>query len=378
MKKSFISFNSLFNNLFNSFMNLPTPINISLFWKIGSILGLFLLIQIISGLFISMHFNSSSILAFNSIIHIMNNINYGWLFRFIHINGATMFFIFLFIHIGRGIYYESYNLIAVWFIGILIFLLSMMTAFLGYVLPWGQMSFWGATVITNLLSTIPLFGTTLTLWIWGGFSVNSPTLNRFYSIHFILPFLILFFVIIHLMLLHLTGSNNPLGVNSNFYKIIFYPYFSSKDLLMYFIILTLFFINISWFPNKFLDPENFLKSNPMITPIHIQPEWYFLFAYSILRSIPNKLGGVIALISSILIILIFPFINFSKFYSLSFFPLNQMLFWSFVNFVIILTWIGMCPVEYPFIFIGQLFTMFYFLYFFINSFFIFIWSKFIF
>nr|YP_008815727.1 cytochrome b [Pristaulacus compressus]AGZ13122.1 cytochrome b [Pristaulacus compressus] len=378
MKKSLFFINPILNNLFKSLINLPTPINISLFWKIGSILGLFLLIQIISGLFISMHYNFSFFLAFSSIIHIMNNINYGWLFRFIHINGATMFFFFLFLHIGRGIYYQSFNLISVWIIGTLIFLLSMMTAFLGYILPWGQMSFWGATVITNLLSTIPFLGNSLTLWIWGGFSIGPPTLSRFYSIHFILPFLILFFIIIHLMFLHLTGSNNPLGTNSNFYKIIFHPYFTFKDLLSYLIISFLFFINISWFPNQFLDPENFLKSNSLITPIHIQPEWYFLFAYSILRSIPNKLGGVIALIFSILIILILPYINMSKFNTLSFFILNQFLFWFFVNSVIILTWIGMCPVNYPFIYIGQIYTIFYFMYFFLNSIIFMIWNKLIF
>nr|YP_011004823.1 cytochrome b [Leptomastidea bifasciata]WPT46964.1 cytochrome b [Leptomastidea bifasciata] len=365
MKKSLFKNNNILKIIQSSFINLPSPLNISILWNFGSLLGLMLSMQIISGLFLSMHYCPEINMAFNSIIHIMQDVNYGWLIRLMHLNGASLFFICLFIHIGRGMYYNSFLFYKVWISGMMIFLLTMMTAFLGYVLPWGQMSFWGATVITNLLSAFPLIGNEIVLWIWGGFSINNATLNRFYSFHFILPFIIAFMAIIHLYLLHEKGSSNPIGLNSNFFKIPFNPYFSIKDILGFIIILMIILLMCTINPYILSDPENYNKANPMITPIHIQPEWYFLFAYAILRSIPNKLGGVIALIMSILILLIMP-LNFNyKIKSFKFYFINQMNFWNFISLFIILTWIGARPVENPFIIIGQITSILYFSFFFI-------------
>nr|AZL93307.1 cytochrome b [Hypsicera sp. ZJUH_2016019] len=364
---------NLLKILNNSLIILPTPLNISMWWNFGSLLGVCLMIQIISGIFLSMHYNSSTLLAFNSMIHIIQDVNLGWLTRLIHMNGASMFFLCMYIHIGRGLYYGSFKLVNVWLIGIMIYMMSMATAFMGYVLPWGQMSFWGATVITNLISTIPYMGQMIVEWIWGGFSVNNPTLNRFFSFHFILPFIILFLVIIHLMFIHLTGSNNPVGINSNLYKISFHPYFSLKDIFGITIMMYLFiYINLIN-PFIFSDPENFILANPMVTPLHIQPEWYFLFAYTILRSIPNKLGGVIALLMSIIILITTTFYN-NKFQSLLFYPLNQFLFWIFVNNMILLTWLGSQPIEFPFTEISQLLTIFYFSYYLSTPFYMKIWN----
>nr|AIC09097.1 cytochrome b [Gasteruption sp. M19] len=369
MNKSISIFkkNSTLNIMYNSLINLPTPINISYMWNFGSLLGICLMIQIITGLFLSMHYTPNTMIAFNSIIHIMHDVNYGWIMRYIHMNGASMYFICMYIHIGRGIYYHSFNLIHVWMVGIMIYILSMATAFLGYVLPWGQMSFWGATVITNLISAIPYLGNMLVEWVWGGYSVENPTLNRFYSLHFILPLLITMMILIHLMYLHNTGSNNPLGTNSNLYKIPFNFYFTIKDSLG-FLILLLILISIVFFnPNLLNDPENFIEANPMLTPIHIQPEWYFLFAYAILRSIPNKLGGVISLLMSILMLFFLPLMNsMYKFQSNSFYPINQLLFWIFISTFMMLTWIGAKPIEYPFYSMGKIFSILYFMYFFIN------------
>nr|QHN89246.1 cytochrome b [Tapinoma melanocephalum] len=368
---------NLISSLNNSLLKLPTPINISYWWNFGSLLGMFLSIQIISGFFLSMHYSPNTSLAFNSIIHIIQNVNYGWLMHNIHINGASMFFICMYSHIGRGLYYNSYKLHNTWMVGISIFLISMATAFLGYVLPWGQMSFWGATVITNLTSTIPYIGNLIVQWLWGGFSINNATLNRFYSIHFILPFMILMMVILHLFFLHNTGSSNPLGVNSNFYKIPFNVYFTLKDLLGFMIFSVWFIILILQYPYIFGDPDNFIPANPMITPIHIQPEWYFLFAYAILRSIPNKLGGVIALLMSILILYFMPLMK-SKMNSLTFYPQNQLLFWFFINNFILLTWLGAQPIEFPYVNLSQIHSIIYFMYF-IMLFTLFkYWDKFIF
>nr|QHN60233.1 cytochrome b [Tamarixia radiata] len=363
MKKSIFKINELLNILYSSLIILPTPLNISIWWNFGSLLGICLLTQIISGFFLTMHYTPHIDLAFNSVIHIIQDVNYGWLIRLIHMNGASMFFICMFIHIGRGIYYNSFLLIKTWFIGVIIFFLTMAAAFLGYVLPWGQMSFWGATVITNLISAIPYIGDNVVKWLWGGFSVNNATLNRFYSFHFILPLIILMLVIFHLFYLHETGSSNPMGLNSNYFKITFNPYYSIKDLLGFIIMLFIFLMINMLYPYILSDPENFNQANSMITPIHIQPEWYFLFAYAILRSIPNKLGGVIALIMSILILLILPFSFTYKFKGFKFYFINQYLFWIFFNMFIILTWIGARPVESPYILIGQLISILYFLYF---------------
>nr|QJA16392.1 cytochrome b [Ips acuminatus] len=370
---------SPFIKIFNSsFINLPTPSNISSMWNFGSLLGLCLMIQIITGLFLAMHFCSNIELAFNSIAHISRNVNYGWLIRIIHANGASFFFICLYLHIGRGIYYSSYTLKETWLSGVTIFFLVMATAFLGYVLPWGQMSFWGATVITNLVSAIPYLGNTIVQWIWGGFAVDNATLSRFFALHFILPFIISAFVMIHLLFLHQTGSNNPLGLNSNIDKIPFHPFFTFKDLLGALIMLFLLTILSLQAPYLLGDPDNFTPANPLMTPAHIQPEWYFLFAYAILRSIPNKLGGVIALILSIAILYILPFSNKKKFQSNQFYPINKILFWSLLSIVMLLTWIGARPVENPYIILGQLLTIFYFSFFLINPLTAKLWDKLIF
>lgn len=361
MNKSFIYKNPLFKIILNSLITLPTPININYWWNLGSLLGLSLLIQLISGIFLSIHYCPSTNIAFDRVILIIQDINYGWIIRILHRNGASVFFICIYIHIGRGIYYQSFNLIKTWMIGIIIFLLTIMTAFLGYVLPWGQISFWGATVITNLLSAIPYIGQTLVEWIWGGFSVEAPTLNRFYSFHFILPFIITFIVIIHLTFLHERGSSNPLGINSNIYKILFHKNFSLKDLITFIILIILLFSFIFQYPFLLRDPDNFIKANSIITPIHIKPEWYFLFAYAILRGIPNKLGGVIALLSAILILAILPFINSPKKFNLKFNPLYQINFWILFSTFYILTWLGGQEIETPFIELTQLYSILYFI-----------------
>lgn len=362
----------------NSLIDLPTPRNITSWWNFGSLLGLCLIIQIITGIFLAIHYTSRVETAFNRIIHIRRDVNYGWLIRYIHANGASIFFLCIYAHIGRGIYYNSFKLIHTWIIGVLILFIVIATAFLGYVLPWGQISFWGATVITNLLSAIPYIGQIVVQWIWGGFSVDNATLTRFFTLHFLLPFIIAGIVIIHLLFLHQTGSSNPLGTNRNIDKIRFHPYFSYKDIIG-FIILILILILITLIAPFILgDPDNFIPSNPLVTPVHIQPEWYFLFAYAILRSIPNKLGGVIALVISIIILIFIPFIYKSKFKGNTFYPLNKFIFWSLLSITILLTWIGARPVEEPYVFIGQLLTILYFSYYFINPIIIKLWDKIIF
>nr|YP_010414764.1 cytochrome b [Mocis undata]URT60118.1 cytochrome b [Mocis undata] len=370
--------NPIFKIINGSLIDLPSPSNISYWWNFGSLLALCLIIQILTGLFLTMYYTANIELAFYSVNYICRNVNYGWLIRTLHANGASFFFICIYLHIGRGIYYESFNLKHTWMIGVTILFLLMATAFMGYVLPWGQMSFWGATVITNLLSAIPYLGSMLVNWIWGGFSVDNATLTRFYTFHFLLPFVILMMTMIHLLFLHQTGSNNPLGLNSNYDKIPFHPFFSYKDLLG--AILLLFFLIMLTLINPYLlgDPDNFIPANPLVTPEHIQPEWYFLFAYAILRSIPNKLGGVIALVMSILILIILPFTFNKKIQGIQFYPINQFLFWTLVMMIILLTWIGARPVEDPYIITGQLLTIFYFSYFIINPLTSMYWDKLIF
>nr|YP_010262144.1 cytochrome b [Esanthelphusa keyini (nom. nud.)]UIB42751.1 cytochrome b [Esanthelphusa keyini (nom. nud.)] len=362
--------------IFNSaLIDMPLPSNISTFWNFGSLLGLCLIIQITTGLFLSMHYIPHIDLAFSSVSHICREVNYGWLLRTLHANGASFFFICLYIHIGRGLFYASYTLFHTWMVGVMILLMLMATAFLGYVLPWGQMSFWGATVITNLFSAIPFIGTTLVQWIWGGFSVDNATLTRFFSFHFILPFIISAFSMIHIMFLHNSGANNPLGISSQTDKVPFHPYFTFKDIVG-FILMTILLLLLSLFsPYLLSDPDNFIPANPLVTPAHIQPEWYFLFAYAILRSIPNKLGGVIALVTSVLILMIVPLIHSSKFRSLTFYPLNQILFWSFINIVLLLTWIGARPVEPPYIITGQILTVMYFFYYMLYPLTLMWWDK---
>nr|YP_192913.1 cytochrome b [Alytes obstetricans pertinax]AAS83367.1 cytochrome b [Alytes obstetricans pertinax] len=345
----------------NSFIDLPAPSNISYLWNFGSLLGVCLIAQILTGLFLAMHYTADTSMAFSSVAHICRDVNYGWLIRNLHANGASFFFICIYLHIGRGMYYGSFMYKETWNVGVILLFLVMATAFVGYVLPWGQMSFWGATVITNLLSAVPYMGNTLVQWIWGGFSVDNATLTRFFAFHFLLPFAIAGASILHLLFLHQTGSNNPTGLNSNPDKVQFHPYFSYKDLLGFLIMLTALAMLAMFSPNLLGDPENFTPANPLVTPPHIKPEWYFLFAYAILRSIPNKLGGVLALVFSILILALMPILHTAKQRSLMFRPLTQTLFWALVADTLILTWIGGQPVEDPYIMIGQVASVLYFL-----------------
>nr|YP_009542029.1 cytochrome b [Freyastera benthophila]AYR06729.1 cytochrome b [Freyastera benthophila] len=350
----------LFNIINNSLIDLPSPSNLSIWWNFGSLLGLCLTIQILTGLFLAMHYTPDASLAFSSISHICRDINYGWLLRNIHANTASLFFLCMYFHIGRSIYYGSYINNNTWNIGVLLLLLTMLTAFVGYVLPWGQMSFWGATVITSLMSAIPYIGPTIVQWIWGGFSVDNATLTRFFAFHFLFPFIIIALSIIHLFFLHQTGSNNPTGIDSSIDKTPFHTYFSTKDTTGFIILFILLTTIVLLYPLILNDPENFNPANPLVTPIHIQPEWYFLFAYAILRSIPNKLGGVIALISSILILFIIPILHNSNNQANTFRPISQHLFWILIITFIILTWIGSQPVEEPFIILGQITSILYF------------------
>nr|ACR40566.1 cytochrome b [Astyanax nicaraguensis] len=345
----------------DALIDLPAPSNISAWWNFGSLLLLCLMMQILTGLFLAMHYTSDISTAFSSVAHICRDVNYEWIIRNMHANGASFFFICVYLHIGRGLYYGSYLYKETWNIGVILLLLLMMTAFVGYVLPWGQMSFWGATVITNLLSAVPYMGDALVQWIWGGFSVDNATLTRFFAFHFLLPFVIIAATLLHALFLHETGSNNPAGLNSDSDKISFHPYFSYKDLLGFMIMLSALTSLALFSPNLLGDPENFTPANPLVTPPHIKPEWYFLFAYAILRSIPNKLGGVLALLFSILVLMLVPLLHTSKQQGLTFRPLTQFLFWALVADVLILTWIGGMPVEHPFIIIGQIASALYFM-----------------
>jgi len=343
-----------------SLIDLPSPRNLSIWWNFGSLLGLCLIIQITTGLFLAMHYTADVSLAFSSVAHICRDVNYGWLLRNTHAKGASMFFCCIYAHIGRGMYYGSYVNLETWNIGVILLLLTMLTAFVGYVLPWGQMSFWGATVITNLLSAIPYIGNTLVQWVWGGYSVGKATLTRFFTFHFFFPFIIAALSIIHLLFLHQTGSNNPTGLDRKVDKTPFHVYYSTKDLTGFLILIAVLLSLALLAPKALTDPENFNPANPLVTPIHIQPEWYFLFAYAILRSIPKKLGGVLALAASILILFLVPLLHTSKNQASTFRPLSQLLFWVIVTDFILLTWIGRLPVEEPFIIIGQAASIIYF------------------
>nr|YP_009915389.1 cytochrome b [Palaemon adspersus]QLM01578.1 cytochrome b [Palaemon adspersus] len=365
----------LFSIANGALVDLPTPANISTLWNFGSLLGLCLMVQIVTGLFLAMHYTADVDLAFSSVAHICRDVNYGWLLRTVHANGASFFFICLYSHIGRGMYYGSFLYMHTWSVGVIILFLVMATAFLGYVLPWGQMSFWGATVITNLMSAVPLVGTDLVQWIWGGFAVGNATLTRFFTFHFLLPFIVAAASMVHILFLHQTGSNNPLGISSQLEKVPFHPYFSFKDIVGFVVLLSALIILTLLTPYLLGDPDNFIPANPLVTPAHIQPEWYFLFAYAILRSIPNKLGGVIALVMSVSILFILPFTHKAKFRSLSFYPVNQFMFWSMVVIVMLLTWIGARPVEDPFILTGQILTAAYFSFYLINPLTLLAWDK---
>lgn len=343
------------------------PKNLSYLWNLGSIAGIGLVIQIVTGLILAMHYTPQVDMAFDSVEHIVRDVNYGWLIRNIHAVGASMFFLAIYLHIMRGVYYGSYKTPreVLWFLGVLIFLTTMATAFMGYVLPWGQMSFWGATVITNLFSAIPLIGESITEWLWGGFSVGNPTLNRFFALHFLLPFVIVGLVCLHLVALHQHGSNNPTGVEVKSAKdtIPFNPYYTVKDFVGFGVYFILFAYFVFFEPDYLNHPDNFIIANPMVTPPHIVPEWYFLPFYAILRSIPNKLAGVIAMVFSILILLFLPWLDKSKIKSLGYRPLSKFFFWTLVIDSILLGYIGSQPPEGIYIIIGQMATFYYFTYF---------------
>jgi len=358
--------NPLLKIVRSSLYDLPSPSNLTRIWNFGSLLGLCLSTQILTGLFLSIHYCGNAEIAFIRVRHICRDVNYGWLIRVFHANGARFFFRCLFIHIGRGLYFGRYYFKHVWIFGVYLLFSAIATAFFGYVLPWGQISFWGATVITNLLSAIPGVGRDLVIWVWGGFAVGRRTLSRFYTLHFVLPFLILGLRGVHLLFLHQTGRRNPLGLNRNFDKISFHPYFSAKDLLGAIVFFGVLRTICFFFPWSLGDPENFIPANPIVTPVHIQPEWYFLISYAILRSITNKFGGVLALGLSILILIICPFVPKRKFKRICFYPLNQFLFWTHVNVWMVLTWLGARPIEIPYIFIGQIFSIIYFMYYFLS------------
>jgi len=338
----------------NHIIHYPTPININYAWSFGAIAGICLIIQILTGIFLAMHYTPHIDLAFSSVEHIMRDVNNGWLIRYMHANGASMFFIVVYCHIFRGLYYGSYMAPRqlLWCSGVLIFILMMATAFMGYVLPWGQMSFWGATVITNLFSAIPYIGQPFTQWLWGGFTVSNATLNRFFSLHFLLPFVIAGLSIIHLALLHRDGSNNPLGIESSVDKIPFYPYFFVKDLFSFFVFMFFFAAILLYFPNSLGHPDNYIPANPMQTPSHIVPEWYFLPFYAILRSIPNKLGGVVAMLGALIVWFFIPFINTSEIRSTTFRPLFKIFYWLLVADFLILGWVGQKPVKDTYIIVG--------------------------
>lgn len=352
-------------SIIEGLINLPTPANISYLWNFGFLLGMVLVIQLASGIFLAMHYCAHVDLAFISVEHIMRDINYGWFLRYLHANGAAFFFICVYIHMARGLYYGSYThpRAAVWNSGVIIYLIMILTAFVGYVLPWGQMSLWAATVITNLVSAVPYIGNDIVQWLWGGFCVGNPTLNRFFSFHYIMPFIIVGLVIVHIMLLHEPGSNNPLGVDGNVDKIPFHPYSTIKDIFGLVLLMIALGAFIFFEPNIMGHPDNYIPANPLVTPAHIQPEWYFLFVYTILRSIPDKLLGVIAMLAAILVLLALPFIHTSNIRSHQFRPLAKIAYWFFIGNFIILTYIGAQPPEEPWVTIGQLASLFYFAYF---------------
>jgi len=360
LKKQIKNKDSIIKATFNMLVDLPAPSSISYIWNWGSLLSVTIALQILSGILLARHYNSNVELAFSSTINIIRDVNSGWLLRIIHINIASLFFVLIYIHISRGILFSSFKRWKTWTSGVIILFILIGTAFLGYVLPWGQISFWGATVITNLVSAIPYLGNSIVQWLWGGFSVRKATLIRFFTLHFLIPFILIAVVIIHLIRLHEKGRTSPIGLNPNIDKVSFHPYFRSKDTLGVIIYIQLVIFITLIYPYSRGDPENFNQANPLRTPIHIQPEWYFLFAYAILRSIPNKLGGVIALVIAIAIILLLPF-KTKKELSSKFAPIKKIIFWLFSICFIILTWIGANPVEYPFEIIGQIISLIYFI-----------------
>ena len=357
----------IFSTLKHTLVDYPTPKNLNYWWNFGSLAGIFLLIQIITGIVLAMHYTPTVEGAFASIEHIMRDVNYGWLIRYIHMNGSSFFFIVVYIHVFRGLYYGSYKSPreVLWWLGLVILLLMMVTAFMGYVLPWGQMSFWGATVITNIFSAVPFVGTTIVEWLWGGFSVDNALLNRFFALHYLFPFLIVAVVILHIVALHTHGSNNPLGIDKKGPQdsIPFHPYYTIKDLFGLSFVLTIFALVVFYAPDYLGHPDNYIPADPLKTPAHIVPEWYFLPFYAILRAVPDKLGGVIAMISAILILFVLPWLDTSKVRSATFRPMYKKLFWILLVDIVILTWIGGSPPEGNFILIGRIATIYYFTHF---------------
>jgi len=372
MHVRFIKNFKLLNGLYKESISYLSPLNLNGWWNFGSLALFCLVIQFVTGILLAMHFISTELFAFNSVEHVMREIKFGWFLRYLHANGASFFFLVVYVHVFRGLYYGSYlsPRRAVWNIGVIILLIMILTAFLGYVLPWGQMSFWAATVITSLLSTIPIIGTELVHWLWGGFSVTTFTLNRFFSLHYLLPFVLLALVFIHLALLHEVGSGNPLGVEVKNIKSVlldgqrFHPFYTIKDLhgILLYLFFYLFFVFFA--PNYFGHPDNYIPANPDQTPAHIVPEWYFLPFYAILRSVPNKLLGVILLVLAIIVLIIFPFlVNEAALRATSFRPIFKISFWFFLMNCFILGWIGGKPIEYPYYTIGVVSTLIYFVYF---------------
>jgi len=357
----------IISTLENTLFKHAYPKNLSYWWNFGSIAGIALVVQILSGLFLSMHYVANTELAFNSVEHIMRDVRYGWLIRYIHAVGASMFFVALYAHITRSLYYGSYKAPReiLWWIGIIIFLLSMATAFMGYVLPWGQMSFWGATVITNLFSAIPVVGNSIVTWLWGGYSVDNPTLNRFFSLHFLLPFLMIGMILLHLVALSTSGSNNPTGVEIKTKKdsIPFHPYFTIKDMLGFVVFFLVFGYFLFFYPNSLGHPDNYIPANPMVTPAHIVPEWYFLPFYAILRAVPDKLGGVLMMFGAIALLFALPFLDRSKVKSGAYRPLFQKVFALFIVNFFFLGWLGKAPAEGWYIWASRFSTFYYYAYF---------------
>nr|WDR24962.1 apocytochrome B [Plantago media] len=353
------------NTVNQHLIDYPTPSNLNYFWGFGSLAGICLVIQIITGIFLAMHYTPHVDLAFLSVEHIMRDVEGGWFLRYLHANGASLFFIVVYMHIFRGLYYASYSRPRefVWGIGVIIFLVMILTAFIGYVLPWGQMSFWGATVITSLASAIPIVGDSIVTWLWGGFSVDNATLNRFFSLHYLFPFLLVGASVIHLAALHQYGSNNPLGIQSDMDKINFYPYFYVKDLVGWVAFAIFATILIAYAPNTLGHPDNYIPANPMSTPPHIVPEWYFLPIYAILRSIPDKAAGVAAIGLVFVALLTLPFLAQSHSKSSNFRPIHQVAVWLLLADRIILGWIGAKPVEAPYVTIGQIASVLFFAFF---------------
>jgi len=357
----------IFSVLKEALVDHPTPRNLNYWWNFGSLAGITLVIMIVSGLLLSMHYVAHVDLAFDSVEHIMRDVNYGWLLRYIHSVGASMFFLIVYIHISRGLYYGSYKSPreVLWWLGIIIFFLMIITAFLGYTLPWGQMSFWGATVITNLFSAIPLIGDNIVTWLWGGFSIDNPTLNRFYSLHFLIPFIIVGVVFLHIVALHKFGSNNPTGIDLTLKqeKIPFHPYYTVKDFFGYGVFFIIFGIFVFFLPNLLGHPENYIPADPFVTPEHIIPEWYFLPFYAILRAIPFKLLGVLAMLGSILILFVLPWLDTCKVRSCRFRPIYKQFYWIFIFNFIVLGWVGSKVPEGHYLIISRICTAYYFTHF---------------